>query len=225
MAELLGTYFFIFAGCAAISVNIDKNVITLPGIAVVWGFTLMVMIYSVGHISGAHLNPVVTIAFATIKNFSWKEVPAYVLIQVVGATLANGTVRLLFNGKHDHFVGNFPDGTNMQAFVVEFIITFYLMFVICSVSKYDRAIGELAGIAIGATLLLNVLFAWPISSASMNPARSLDSAIVWNKYEGIWIYIVAPILGGVIGTWANKLVRPNNKSVREITKCGCFHKG
>ncbi|KAL5576994.1 hypothetical protein UlMin_018693 [Ulmus minor] len=225
MAELLGTYFFIFTGCAAISVNIDKNVITFPGIAVVWGLTLMVMIYSLGHISGAHLNPVVTIAFATIKKFQWKEVPAYGLVQVVGATLANGTVRLLFNGKHDHFVGNSPTGTDLQAFVVEFIITFYLMFVICGVATDNRAIGELAGLAIGATILLNMLFAGPISSASMNPARSLGSAIVWNKYEGIWIYIVAPIVGGVIGAWAYTLVRFTPKPVREITQSGSFLKG
>ncbi|XAR66611.1 hypothetical protein NMG60_11012895 [Bertholletia excelsa] len=202
IAEILGTYFLIFAGCAAVVVNSDEDkVVTLPGISIVWGLVVMVMVYSVGHISGAHFNPSVTIAFATCKRFPWKQVPAYISAQVLGSTLASGTLRLIFNGKQDHFAGTLPSGSELQSFVIEFIITFYLMFVISGVATDNRAIGELAGLAVGATVLLNVLFAGPISGASMNPARSLGPAIVSNHYKGIWIYIVAPISGAIAGAW------------------------
>ncbi|PON46954.1 Major intrinsic protein [Parasponia andersonii] len=227
IAELFGTYFFVFAGCTSILVFKDRDqVITFPGIAVVWGLTLMVMIYAVGHISGAHLNPAVTIAFAAVKRLPWKEVPGYVVVQIIGATLANGTLRLLFlEGKHDHFVGTVPSGSDLQALVVELIISFYLMFVVCGVATDNRAIGELAGLAIGSTVLLNVLFGGQISGSSMNPARSLGSAVVWNKYTGIWIYLIAPVVGASAGAWAYNLIRLDNKPVREITKTGSFLKG
>ncbi|CAK9166342.1 unnamed protein product, partial [Ilex paraguariensis] len=141
IAEVLGTYFLIFAGCAAVVVNLDKDkVVTLPGISIVWGLVVMVMVYSVGHISGAHFNPAVTIAFATCKRFPWKQVPAYISAQVLGSTLASGTLRLIFNGKHDHFAGTLPTGTDVQSLVVEFIITFYLMFVISGVATDNRAV-------------------------------------------------------------------------------------
>ncbi|KAJ0977401.1 hypothetical protein J5N97_012875 [Dioscorea zingiberensis] len=195
IAEVFGTYFLIFAGCGSVTVNLSKGTITFPGICVVWGLAVMVMVYAVGHISGAHFNPAVTIAFATSGRFPWKQVPVYVSAQLVGSTLASGTLRLLFGGKHEHFPGTIPAGSDMQSFVLEFIITFYLMFVISGVATDNRAIGELAGLAVGATVLLNVLFAGPISGASMNPARSLGPAFVSNRYEGIWVYIVAPIIG------------------------------
>uniref|UniRef100_A0A5B6ZBS2 Putative aquaporin NIP1-1 n=1 Tax=Davidia involucrata TaxID=16924 RepID=A0A5B6ZBS2_DAVIN len=225
IAEMLGTYFLIFAGCAAVVVNLNKEkVVTVPGISIVWGLVVMVMVYSVGHISGAHFNPAVTIAFATCKRFPWKQVPAYVSAQVLGSTLASGTLRLIFNGKHDHFAGTLPAGSDLQSFVLEFIITFYLMFVISGVATDNRAIGELAGLAVGATVLLNVLFAGPISGASMNPARSLGPAIVSNQYKSIWIYILAPISGAIAGAWVYNIIRFTDKPLREITKSGSFLK-
>ncbi|KAK6124166.1 hypothetical protein DH2020_042075 [Rehmannia glutinosa] len=225
IAETLGTYFLIFAGCAAVVVNADKEkVVTLPGIAIVWGLVVMVMVYSVGHISGAHFNPAVTLAFASCKRFPWKQVPAYIAAQVIGATLASGTLRLLFSGPHDHFAGTLPTGTNWQSLVVEFIITFYLMFVISGVATDNRAIGELAGLAVGATILLNVMFAGPISGASMNPARSLGPAIVSSNYKGIWIYLVGPTAGAIAGAWVYNIIRFTDKPLREITKSGSFLK-
>ncbi|GAA0175996.1 hypothetical protein LIER_29070 [Lithospermum erythrorhizon] len=224
IAEILGTYFLIFAGCGSVVVNADKGMVSFPGIAIVWGLVVMVMVYSVGHISGAHFNPAVTIAFATCKRFPWKQVPAYVVAQVIGSTLASGTLRLIFNGKHDHFAGTLPTGSDMQSFVIEFIITFYLMFVISGVATDNRAIGELAGLAVGATILLNVMFAGPISGASMNPARSLGPAIVSNKYKGLWIYIVSPIAGAVAGAWVYNIIRFTNEPLREITKSASFLK-
>lgn len=225
IAETLGTYFLIFAGCAAVVVNADKDkVVTLPGISIVWGLAVMVMVYSVGHISGAHFNPAVTIAFASCKRFPWKQVPAYIAAQVVGSTLASGTLRLLFSGPHNHFAGTLPTGTDLQSLVMEFIITFYLMFVVSGVATDNRAIGELAGLAVGATVLLNVMFAGAVSGASMNPARSLGPAIVWSKYGGLWIYLLGPTSGAIAGAWVYNIIRFTDKPLREITKSGSFLK-
>nr|GMD06606.1 aquaporin NIP1-1-like [Ipomoea batatas] len=156
IAEMFGTYFLIFAGCGAVVVNAEKGNITFPGISIVWGLVVMVMVYSVGHISGAHFNPAVTIAFASCRRFPFKQ------------------------------------------------------------------IGELAGLAVGATVLLNVMFAGPISGASMNPARSLGPAIVSKKYTGIWIYLLGPTAGAIAGAWVYNTIRFTDKPLREITKSGSF---
>ncbi|KAL5207347.1 hypothetical protein ABZP36_031782 [Zizania latifolia] len=225
IAEIIGTYFLIFAGCGAVTVNQSKNgQITFPGVAIVWGLVVMVMVYAVGHISGAHFNPAVTFAFATCRRFPWRQVPAYVLAQMLGATLASGTLRLMFGGRHEHFPGTLPAGSDVQSLVLEFIITFYLMFVISGVATDNRAIGELAGLAVGATILLNVLIAGPISGASMNPVRSLGPAVIGGQYRSIWVYIVGPVAGAVAGAWAYNLIRFTNKPLREITKSGSFLK-
>ncbi|KAK4487585.1 hypothetical protein RD792_005767, partial [Penstemon davidsonii] len=182
----MGTYLLMFVGFAAIVVNKEMdNVLTSPGVAVLWGLNVMVMIYTVGHVSGAHFNPAVTIAFATCKRFSWNQVVPYVLVQVVASTLASGTVQMMFGaeGEEDIFVGTLPSGSNTQSLVLEFIITFYLMFAVSGVSTDDLAIGELGGLALGALVTMNSLFAGPISGASMNPARSLGPAIVCNYYK------------------------------------------
>ncbi|XP_057439831.1 nodulin-26-like [Lotus japonicus] len=226
VAEVLGTYFLIFAGCASVVVNLNNDkVVTLPGIAIVWGLAVMVLVYSIGHISGAHFNPAVTVAHATTKRFPVKQIPAYIMAQVIGSTLASGTLRLIFSGKDNHFTGTLPAGSDLQAFVVEFIITFFLMFVVSGVATDNRAIGELAGLAVGSTVLLNVLFAGPITGASMNPARSLGPAIVHGEFKGLWIYMVAPHLGAIAGTWAYTFIRYTNKPVRELTKSSSFLKG
>lgn len=226
VTEVVGTFFLIFAGCAAVVTNLNNDkVVTLPGVAIVWGLSVMVLVYSTGHISGAHFNPAVTIAHASTKRFPLKQVPAYILAQVLGSTLASGALRLIFTGKENQFVGTLPAGSDLQAFVVEFIITFYLMFIISGVATDNRAIGELAGLAVGSTVLLNVLVAGPITGASMNPARSLGPAIVHNEYKGIWIYLVSPVLGALAGTWAYTFIRYTNKPVREITKSASFLKG
>ncbi|KAL3520138.1 hypothetical protein ACH5RR_018287 [Cinchona calisaya] len=223
VAEITGTYFLIFAGCGSVVVNTARNnTITFPGISIVWGLAVMVVVYSVGHISGAHLNPAVTIAFATCKRFPWKQVPAYVAAQVLGSILASGTLRLIFNGHQDHFAGTLPQGTDVQSLALEFIITFYLMFIISGVATDNRAIGELAGLAVGATVLLNVMFAGPISGASMNPARSLGPAIVSNNYKSLWVYILGPIAGAIAGAWVYNIIRLTDKPLREISKRGSF---
>ncbi|XP_010538580.1 PREDICTED: aquaporin NIP1-2-like [Tarenaya hassleriana] len=233
IAEVFGTYFLIFAGCAAVAVNAQKDkVVTVPGISIVWGLAVTVLVYSVGHISGAHFNPAVTIAFASCRRFPFKQVPAYVIAQLLGSTLAAVTLRLMFDihddvcsGKHDVFVGTLPSGSNLQSLAIEFIITFYLMFVISGVATDNRAIGELAGLAVGATVLINVMFAGPVSGASMNPARTLGPAMVFGCYRGIWVYMVGPILGAVSAAWIYNMVRYTDKPLREITKSASFLKG
>jgi len=223
IAEIFGTYFLIFAGCGAVTINASKNgAITFPGVAIVWGLAVMVMVYAVGHISGAHFNPAVTFAFATCGRFPWRQLPAYVLAQMLGSTLAAGTLRLMFGGRHEHFPGTLPTGSDVQSLVIEIITTFYLMFVISGVATDNRAIGELAGLAVGATILLNVLIAGPVSGASMNPARSVGPALVSGQYRSIWVYLVGPVVGAVAGAWAYNLIRFTNKPLREITKSTSF---
>ncbi|XP_078177108.1 aquaporin NIP1-1-like [Carex rostrata] len=224
IAEVLGTYFVIFAGCASVTINERTGVITFPGICIVWGLVVMVMVYSVGHISGAHFNPAVSIAFATCGRFPWRQVPPYIIAQVLGSILASGTLWLLFGQKHEHFPGTMPTGSDVQSLVVEFIISFYLMFVISGVATDNRAIGELAGLAVGATILLNVFIGGPISGASMNPARSLGPAIIQHRYKSIWVYIVGPICGTIAGAWAYNLIRFTKKPLRELTKSSSFLK-
>jgi aquaporin NIP len=198
--------------------------VTFPGICAVWGLVVMVLVYSVGHISGAHFNPAVTVAFATCGRFPWKQVPSYAVAQVLGSTLASLTLRVVFGGAtaREHFFGTAPSGSDAQAVALEFVISFYLMFVVSGVATDNRAIGELAGLAVGATVLLNVLFAGPITGASMNPARTLGPAIVAGRYRSIWVYVVGPVCGTVAGAWAYNLVRFTDKPLREITKSGSF---
>ncbi|KAL6838679.1 hypothetical protein ACP4OV_031393 [Aristida adscensionis] len=229
LAEVLGTYFMIFAGCGSVVVNQStEGTVTFPGICAVWGLVVMVLVYSLGHISGAHFNPAVTLAFATCRRFPWKQVPSYVVAQVLGSTLASLTLRVVFGGggggaAREHlFFGTSPAGSEAQALALEFVISFYLMFVVSGVATDNRAIGELAGLAVGATVMLNVLFAGPITGASMNPARSLGPAMVAGRYRGIWVYVVGPVCGTVAGAWAYNLVRFTDKPLREITKSGSF---
>ncbi|WVZ96941.1 hypothetical protein U9M48_042520 [Paspalum notatum var. saurae] len=223
LAEIFGTYFLIFAGSAAVAVNLRTGgTVTFPGICIVWGLAVMVMVYSVGHISGAHLNPAVSIAFATCGRFPWKQVPPYAAAQMMGATAASLTLRLLFGNAPEHFFGTVPAGSDVQSLVIEFIISFNLMFAISGVATDNRAIGELAGLAVGATVLLNVLFAGPISGASMNPARTLAPAIVLGRYKGIWVYFAGPICGTVAGAWAYNLIRFTDKPLRELTQSSSF---
>ncbi|XP_027155627.1 aquaporin NIP1-1-like [Coffea eugenioides] len=222
VAEIAGTYYLIFAGVGSVVINAARdNIITFPGTSVVWGLAAMVVVYSVGHISGAHLNPAITIAFATCKRFPWKQVPAYISAQVLGSTLASGTLRLLFQ---DHFAGPLPHGSDVQSLALEFIITFYLMFVICGVATDNRAIGELAGLAVGATVIVNVMIAGPISGGSMSPAGRLGPAIVSSNYKSLWVYILGPTAGAISGAWVYDIIRFTDKPLREVLKSGSFLK-
>ncbi len=166
----------------------------------------MVMIYATGHISGAHFNPAVTVAFASSGRMPWREVPPYVGGQLAAALLAALALRLIL-GPVDMIGATIPAGPAAQSFALEIVMTFFLMFVIASVATDARAVDELAGVAIGGTVALEALFGGPISGASMNPARSLGPALVGGEYLHIWIYFAAPILGAVAGSKVYELVR------------------
>ena len=197
-AEFLGTFALVFAGTGAIVINHASNgAITHAGIALTFGLIVLAMIYALGDVSGAHLNPAVTTGFAAAGRFPWRAVPGYVGAQLLGAFLASGLLRFLF--PTDPTLGaTLPAGAPMQSFVLELVLTFLLMFVILSVSTGAKEKGITAGIAIGAVIALEAMFAGPISGASMNPARSLAPAVVSGHLEHLWIYFAGPVLGALL---------------------------
>ncbi|CAN1188573.1 unnamed protein product [Linum perenne] len=220
VAEVMGTYILVFIGCAsALTDRVQK--LTIVGIAMVWGFVLMAAIYAVGHISGAHFNPAVTVALAAIRRLPWKEVPMYVLGQLLGATLGSLTLKVLFHRQTDInpiMTQYSSPTTDLEAFLWEFIITFILMFSICANATDHRASKGLAGFAIGSTLLVNVLVAGPITGASMNPARSIGPAVASGVYDNLWLYILAPVLGALAGAMVYNGLRvpiPEDKTNNE----------
>ncbi|MHA3775418.1 MIP/aquaporin family protein [Verrucomicrobiota bacterium sgz303538] len=197
-AEFLGTFALVFAGTGAIVINqTSGGVITHPGIALTFGLIVLAMIYTFGDVSGAHLNPAVTIGFAVARRFPWSEVPGYVTAQVLGALLASGILRFLFPANAT-LGATLPAGPASQSFVLEVILTFFLMLVILSVSTGAKEKGITAGIAVGSVIALEAMFAGPISGASMNPVRSLAPALASGHMEYLWIYILAPVCGALL---------------------------
>lgn len=198
-AEFTGTFALVFAGTGAIVINAEAGgVIGHVGIGLTFGLIIMVMIYAVGHISGAHFNPAVTLGFAMGRHFPWRDVPRYWTAQLLGAMTASVLLRAMF-GDTARLGATVPLGSASQSLLLEGVLTLILMFVITSVATDVRAVGQAAAIAIGGTIGLEALFAGPISGASMNPARSLAPALVSNTWTDQWIYIVGPIVGAAIG--------------------------
>ncbi|KAK7325291.1 hypothetical protein VNO77_29451 [Canavalia gladiata] len=198
-AEFIGTFILMFSGTAAAIVNRKTpGSETLIGCAASTGLAVMIVILATGHISGAHLNPAVTISFAALKHFPWKHVPMYIGAQVLASICSAFALKGIF---HPFMSGGVtvPSGGYGQAFALEFIIGFNLMFVVTAVATDTRAVGELAGIAVGATVMLNILIAGPATGGSMNPVRTLGPAIAANNYKAIWVYLVAPVLGALGG--------------------------
>jgi aquaporin NIP len=207
IAEFIGTFALVFCGTGAIIINQETNdVISHGGIAVTFGLIVMCMIYTFGEISGAQLNPAVTIAFAFADRFDKKEVLPYIGSQIAGAFLATLILKFLFPS-NQNLGATLPAGTQMQSFILEVILTFLLMLVILNVSQGSKETGLFAGIAIGGTVLLEAMFAGPICGASMNPARSLSPAIVSGNITDVWIYIIAPILGALLATLIWKILK------------------
>ncbi len=198
LAEALGTFALVFAGTGAIIVNhASGGAIGHAGIALTFGLIVLAMIYSFGDVSGAHLNPAVTIAFAAARRFPWREVPGYGAAQLAGAVGASAFLRGLFPS--DATLGaTLPAGTATQSFALEVVLTFFLMLVILSVSTGAKEKGATAGIAIGAVIALEAMFAGPICGASMNPARSIAPAVVSGHLAHLWIYLVGPMLGALL---------------------------
>ncbi|MCB9450743.1 MAG: MIP family channel protein [Anaerolineaceae bacterium] len=205
-AELVGTYALVTAGCGAIMVDTQTGTLGHVGVALTFGLIIMVMIAATGHISGAHFNPAVTVAFALTRHFSWRDVPFYVSGQILGAVLGALTLRLVI-GDVAALGVTLPAGSVGEAFGLEVLLTAVLMFVIIAVATDTRAVGETAAIAIGATVGLDALWGGPISGASMNPARSIGPALIAGVGADQWIYLVAPLIGAAIGGFLYQWLR------------------
>ncbi len=206
-AEAIGTFALVFAGTGAIIVNdISQGTITHGGIAVTFGLAVMVVIYSVGDVSGAHINPAVTISFWGAGRFSGRAVLPYVIAQCLGGILASGLLRALFPTSPT-LGATLPSGPWLQSFVLEGVLTLFLMFVILNVSIGGQEKGIMAGAAVGAVVTLEAMFAGPICGASMNPVRSLAPAIVSGQFNSLWIYIIAPLCGALAAVPLNRCVR------------------
>ncbi|HEU5425190.1 MAG TPA: MIP family channel protein [Nitrolancea sp.] len=198
-AEAVGTFGLVFAGCGAIMIDmVSGGAITHVGVALTFGLIITTMIYATGHISGAHFNPAVTLAFAATRHFPLALVPVYLAAQFGGAVAASLALRLLF-GDVAHLGATLPAGGAGQSLVLEVVLTFFLMFVIISVATDTRAVGQAAALAIGGTVGLEAMFAGPICGASMNPARSLAPALVSGTWTAQWLYVVGPIVGALLG--------------------------
>ena len=206
-AEFIGTFALVFAGTGAIVINeTSGGAITHVGISLTFGLIVLAMIYTVGDISGAHLNPAVSLGFFAARRFPLREVVPYVLSQCAGAFAASGVLRFLFP-QNATLGATQPAGPATQSFFLEVILTAILMFVILSVSTGAAEKGITAGIAVGAVIALEAMFAGPISGASMNPARSLAPAVVSQHLSGLWIYLLAPVIGGLLGVIGCRCVR------------------
>jgi aquaporin Z len=206
-AEALGTFALVFAGTGAIVINdVSGGTVTHIGIGLTFGLIVLAMIYAVGDVSGAHLNPAVTIGFFAARRFEGRWVAPYIASQCAGALLASLALRLMFPTNLT-LGATLPAGHPFQSFVLEAVLTFLLMFVILSVSTGSKEKGVLAGVAVGSVIALEALFAGPISGASMNPARSLAPAVVSLRLDSLWVYLTAPVLGACAGVVACRCVQ------------------
>jgi MIP family channel proteins len=208
LMEGIGTFALVFAGCGAIVANrVDGGSLGTVGIAIVFGLVIMAMIYAGGHLSGAHYNPAVTVAFVIGRHFARRDALAYVAAQVAGAVLAALVLLAVWTDAPADLGTTAPSVGSGSALVYEVILTAVLMFVITAVATDTRAVGAAAAIAIGGTVGLDALFGGPVTGASMNPARSIGPALVSGRLSDLWIYIVAPLTGAALGVLGYAVVR------------------
>ena len=206
-AEFFGTFALVFAGTGAIVINgFSGGAVTHPGIACTFGLVVMALCYALGDISGCHLNPAVSVGLVAAGKFSIQRLLPWVLAQCAGAVAASLLLRLMF--PDDRLLGaTLPAGSAMQSFVLEFLLSWLLMFVILNVSVDTPVKRQFGGLAVGAVVGLEALFAGPVSGASMNPARSLAPALVAGHLQSLWIYLLAPTAGAVFAVLTLRLVR------------------
>lgn len=197
-AEGFGTFALVFAGTGAIVINdVSGGAVSHVGVALTFGLVVLAMIYALGDVSGAHLNPAVTIAFFAARRFPAERLLPYIVSQSVGALAASVLLSFLFPA-HATLGATTPAGSPVQSFVLEIVLTLLLMFVILSVSSGAKEKGLMAGVAVGAVIGLEALFAGPICGASMNPVRSLAPALVSGRLDSLWVYLTAPIIGACL---------------------------
>ena len=208
LAEGIATFALVFAGCGAIVVNSERGqALGAVGISAVFGLVILAMIYATGHLSGAHINPAVTLAFTATRHFPLRDAAAYIPSQLLGAVGGAVVLRLAWNGTPADLGATVPTVGAGSAFTYELILTGFLMFVIVAVATDTRAVGAAAAVAIGATVGLDALFGGPVTGASMNPARSFGPALVANQWHDFWIYVSAPVAGALLGALAYQVVR------------------
>jgi aquaporin Z len=206
-SEIFGTFALVFAGTGAVVINhVSGGAITHVGIAATFGLVVMAMIYAVGDVSGAHLNPAVTVGFWVAGRMTGRHVAPYIASQTIGAVLASLLLRAMF-GNVAHLGATLPIGADGQSFALEAVLTWMLMLVILCVSTGPKEVGVLAGIAVGGVIALDAMFAGPICGASMNPARSLAPALVSNHLSSLWLYLTAPVLGALAAVPCWRLIR------------------
>jgi aquaporin NIP len=207
LAEAFATFALVFAGCGAIVADKTRGGLGAVGIGIVFGLIIMVGVYATGHLSGAHINPAVTVAFTLTRHFPAREAAAYVAAQLAGATTAALALLAVWTDKPAHLGATVPSVASGSAFVYEFVLTAILMFVITAVATDTRAVGAAAAIAIGGAVGLDAIFGGPITGASMNPARSFGPALVAGEWKSFWVYLAGPVAGAALGALAYQLVR------------------
>jgi aquaporin NIP len=207
-AEGFAAFALVTAGCGAIVTNAQYGeALGTVGIALVFGLVIMVMVYATGHLSGAHINPAVTLAFTLTRHFSLREAAAYIAAQLAGATAAALLLLAVWTDKPASLGATLPSVGAGSAVVYEAVLSAFLMFVIMAVATDTRAAGAAAAIAIGGTIGLDALFGGPVTGASMNPARSFGPALVSGEWRDFWVYVVGPVAGAAIGALAYQLIR------------------
>jgi aquaporin NIP len=208
LAEGLAAFALVFAGCGAIVADaVYGGALGSVGVALVFGLVIMVMVYAVGHLSGAHINPAVTLAFTVTRHFPGREAAAYVTAQLVGAVAGALALAAMWTDHPADLGATVPSVGAGSALVYEALMSAFLMFVIMAVATDTRAVGAAAAIAIGGTIGLDALFGGPVTGASMNPARSLGPALASGEWSDIWVYVLGPVSGAALGALAYQLVR------------------